>query len=97
MSILAKEVFSFIEIVRSQSVRGAAERLNISASALSRQLRLLEEDLGVVLVIRHSNGVRATPQGEQLLAHAERMIALENGLRDEVRTAERKGRVPVVY
>lgn len=95
MSILAKEVFSFIEIVRSQSVRRAAERLNISASALSRQLRLLEEDLGVVLVTRHSHGIRATAQGEQLLAHAERMIELENGLRDEVGATERKGRVEV--
>lgn len=95
MSILAREVFSFIEIARSQSVRGAAERLNISASALSRQLRLLEEDLGVALVIRHSNGVRATAQGEQLLAHAERMIELENGLRDEVSATARKGRVEV--
>ena len=93
MSILAKEVFSFIEIVRSGSVRRAAERLNISASALSRQLRLLEVDLGVALVARHSNGIRATAQGEQVLAHAERMIELENGLRDEVSAATRKGRV----
>jgi DNA-binding transcriptional LysR family regulator len=95
MSILAKEVYSFMEIVRSKSVRRAAERLNISASALSRQLRLLEADLGVVLVARHSNGIRPSAQGEQLLAHAERMIELENGLRDEVRGADRKGRVEV--
>lgn len=95
MSILAKEVFSFIEIVRCQSVRKASERLNISASALSRQLRLLEEDLGVVLVARHSKGIRPTAQGEQLLAHAERMIALENGLRDEVRTTDQIGRFVV--
>ncbi|MGQ0566961.1 MAG: LysR family transcriptional regulator [Gemmobacter sp.] len=93
MSILAKEVFSFIEILSSQSVRKAAERLNISASALSRQLRLLEADLGVALVARHSSGIRATAQGEQLLAHAERMIELENGLRDEVRATGPKGRV----
>lgn len=95
MSILAIEVHSFIEIARCKSVRGAAERLNISASALSRQLRLLEVEMGGALVERHSKGIRITMRGEKLLAHAERMIGLENHLRDDLRTDGRKGRVAV--
>lgn len=95
MPILAKEVYSFIEIVRSQSVRRAAEKLNISASALSRQLRLLEEDLGVALVFRNSTGIRATVEGENLVTHAERLIELENGLREEVSATTRQGRIEV--
>jgi len=87
MSILAKEVFTFIEVARWRSVRKAAERLNISASALSRQLRILEEDLGVKLVTRYSHGVQVTEAGERFLLSAKRLVALESGLRGEIGVA----------
>lgn len=87
MSILSKEIFTFIEVARGRSVRRAAERLNISASALSRQLRILEGDLGVQLFKRHSNGVEVTEQGDQLLQYVQRMIALETELREEISAA----------
>ena len=87
MSIISKEVFTFIEVARWRSVRKAAERLNISASALSRQLRILEADLGIQLVSRHANGVQVTEAGEQFLAHARQMIALESTLRGDISAA----------
>jgi DNA-binding transcriptional LysR family regulator len=84
MSIISKEVFTFVEVARWRSVRKAAERLNISASALSRQLRILEEDLGVQLLTRYSNGVETTQPGEQLLLKIQQLIALETELRGEL-------------
>lgn len=87
MTILSTEIYTFIEVARWRSVRGAAERLNISASALSRQLRILEGKLGVQLFTRHSNGVEVTKQGDQLLQYAQRMIALETELRGEISAA----------
>lgn len=87
MSVLSKEIFTFVEVARWQSVRKAAERLNLSASALSRQLRILEKDLGVRLFVRHSNGVELTGAGEQLLRKARDMMALETDLRGEMSAA----------
>lgn len=87
MSILSKEIFTFTAVARWRSVRGAAERLNISASALSRQIRILEGDLGVQLFTRHSNGVEVTEQGDQLLQYVQGMIALETKLREEMSAA----------
>lgn len=84
MSIISKEVFTFIEVARRRSIRKAAERLNISASALSRQLRILEEDLGVQLFTRYSNGVETTQSGEQLLLEIQSLIALETEMRGKL-------------
>ena len=90
MSIISKEVFTFVEVARWRSVRKAAERLNISASALSRQLRILEEDLGVQLFTRYSNGVETTKPGEQLLLGIQQLIALETVLRGDLTAAAKE-------
>ena len=84
MSILSKEIYTFIEVARCRTVRKAAERLNVSASALSRQLRILEEELGVPLFVRYSNGVELTEAGEQLILKIRRLIALETELRADM-------------
>ncbi len=44
----------FLEIAREENMSKAAERLNVSQSALSRQVKLLEAQLGQQLFIRHS-------------------------------------------
>jgi len=53
----------FAEVARRGSIRQAAERLNISASSISRQIGKLEHDLGVPLLARHAQGVKLTPAG----------------------------------
>lgn len=57
----------FDEIARSGSVRQAAERLNLSPSAVDKQLIQAEEALGVSLFERRSKGLRLTSAGEILL------------------------------
>ena len=44
-----------------------AQKLNISQSAISRQIQDLEFDLKTTLFTRHQKGVRLTEQGENLL------------------------------
>jgi DNA-binding transcriptional LysR family regulator len=56
------------------SFHRAAARLGLDQPALSRKIRQLEQDLGVVLFVRASTGVRLTPAGETLLADLERLI-----------------------
>ena len=57
---------SFYEIALARSISKASVKLNISQSALSRQIQDLEFDLKTPLFIRHQKGVRLTEQGENL-------------------------------
>ncbi len=54
----------FDEVVRAGSIRIAAEKLHIAPSAVSRQIRNLEDELGAPLFDRHARGVALTPAGE---------------------------------
>ena len=56
----------FYQIARQGSVSRAAEALFITQSAVSQCLRLLEQELGVVLFVRTPRGMRLTPEGEEL-------------------------------
>jgi DNA-binding transcriptional LysR family regulator len=60
----------FLRIADEGSISQAASVLGIAQPALSRQVRLLEEDLGVALFRRTSRGVKLTEEGEQLRATA---------------------------
>jgi DNA-binding transcriptional LysR family regulator len=55
------------EAVRLGSVRAAAEGLDINPSVISRQIALLEKELGITLVERLSRGIRATEAGALLV------------------------------
>lgn len=82
-----KAVQIFVVVAEMSSFRKAAETLNRSQSAISTQIKLLEEQIGVALFHRTTRRVQLTPDGEQLLGHAQRAIAsLELGLR-EIREA----------
>src|SRR5690606_33447204 len=61
----------FREVAAQGSLRHAAERLYIAQSALSRQIRALEEDLGVPLFERRARGMVLTAAGRLLLDYTE--------------------------
>jgi DNA-binding transcriptional LysR family regulator len=76
------------EAVYCGSVRAAAEKLGIVPSAVSRQISLLEEELGLALLERHRSGVVPTEAGQLLLdyhrehtAHRHDMLAKVDALR----------------
>lgn len=60
----------FVAVAETRSFRGAAARLGVSAAAVSKALRRLEEELGVPLLQRTTRHVSVTPEGEALLVHA---------------------------
>ncbi|KGX92490.1 hypothetical protein N781_16490 [Pontibacillus halophilus JSM 076056 = DSM 19796] len=66
---------SFIEIAKHQSYSKAAERLFVSQPALSKQIRLLEEELGFPLFIRHAQGILLTEKGQGLYTELEPMFS----------------------
>jgi len=53
---------------RLQNLRAAADELSLTHSAVSQQIRSLEEQLGFPLFHRHGRRVRLNPAGEALLA-----------------------------
>lgn len=57
-----------------RSITAAAERLNIAQPALTRQVKALEEELGVELLRRHGRGVTPTDAGELLASSAARLL-----------------------
>ncbi len=57
----------FHGVAEAGSFTRAAESLNLSQSAISRQIGALEDDLGVALFHRHARGLVLTEQGELLL------------------------------
>lgn len=65
----------FLEIVRHGSLRAAAESLHISVNALRRRFGVFERHLGMILLTRHTDGVRLTSEGDLVLPAAERMEA----------------------
>ncbi|MBB97629.1 MAG: hypothetical protein CML68_23895 [Rhodobacteraceae bacterium] len=70
MSAFSKEIRSFLVVSQSDSIRAAADRLNISAPALSRQIQILERSYGTPLLIRSASGVELTAAGEALRTEA---------------------------
>ena len=67
----------FIAVAETGSMTEAAEqRLHTAQPSLSRQIRDLEAELGVTLLIRGARGVELTPAGKVFLDHA-RMVFLQ--------------------
>lgn len=69
---------SFAAVAETGGVTRAAKMLNLTQSAVSMQLKRLEEMLGLELLERAGRGVALTASGEQLLGYARRMIALND-------------------
>jgi DNA-binding transcriptional LysR family regulator len=61
----------FAEVAKQQSYTQAAKKLNLSKSAISQQIKRLEESLELQLLARNTRGVKLTPVGEILLARSE--------------------------
>jgi DNA-binding transcriptional LysR family regulator len=74
----------FEAVARHRHFTRAARELHVAQSALSQQVRRLEQELGVELLERTSRTVRLTAAGEVVLAGARRVLAEASALRDEV-------------
>ena len=84
---------SFVTVAELGGVTRAAERLNLTQSAVSMQLKRLEAALDQQLVARQGRGIGLTREGEQLLGYGRRMVRLNDEAWDRMMHAEFQGRV----
>ncbi|MBN9081364.1 MAG: hypothetical protein BGP04_24075 [Rhizobiales bacterium 62-17] len=61
-------------MIDAGTMTAAAEALHLAQPALGAQIRQLETELGVSLILRHSRGVTATPAGKLLYQRAQRIL-----------------------
>ena len=62
-------------LAQTHNLSHAAERLHTTQPALSKQLKELEDAVGLPLFARHARGLRPTAYGEALLVHARHILA----------------------
>jgi DNA-binding transcriptional LysR family regulator len=78
-----KLLHMFIAVAENRSFRQASEQLNRSQSAVSMQIKLLEDQVGAALFHRTTRRVELTAEGQQLLTHARRALSeWDSGLRE---------------
>jgi LysR family nitrogen assimilation transcriptional regulator len=80
----------FVGVVEAGNMTRAAEQLHVAQTALGMQIRQLEEDLGVALLVRHSRGVEPTKAGSLLHARALAILKEVEEVRKDVRACERE-------
>jgi DNA-binding transcriptional LysR family regulator len=75
---------TFLEIVKTGSFIRAAANLNITQTAVSARVRVLEEQLDRQLFIRNKAGAKLTPAGDQFLRYATGLVQLWERARHDV-------------
>ena len=75
---------ALVAVADSGGVTRAAGFLNLTQSAVSMQLKRLEEAIGIALFDRTGRGMELTSSGEQLLSYARRMLSLNDEALDRL-------------
>jgi DNA-binding transcriptional LysR family regulator len=75
----------FVAVAEEGHVGRASRRLRVSQPPLSRQIRALEDELGVTLFDRTARGMRLRDEGRRFLVHARRVL-------DELTEARREAK-----
>ena len=79
---------TFLEVSRSLHFRLASEALFITQSAVSARIKLLEDDLGVLLFDRSQKHLKLTPEGHRLIKHANELIFMWQKTKQDVGIAD---------
>ncbi|MCJ8276357.1 MAG: LysR family transcriptional regulator [Bdellovibrionales bacterium] len=81
-----QQLTTFCTVLSEGSMTAAAEKLFLTQPAVSQQIRNLEEELNVELLVRGSRQAKATAQGQILYDYAKRIIALNQQAQVAIQT-----------
>jgi DNA-binding transcriptional LysR family regulator len=93
-----QQILTFIAVAEEHSFTRAAKRLSITTTAVSKQIKLLEQQLGQQLLVRDTRNTLITEVGEQFYSHCKRieeeMQAAENFI--QAQTMEPQGTLRIL-
>ena len=78
----------FLAVTREGNITAAANFLHLTQPTLSRQIKDLEEELGVKLLVRKSHNVSLTPDGMRLRKRAEEIVSMVDKTEAEFTSVE---------
>lgn len=78
----------FLAVAREENITAAANFLHLTQPTLSRQIKDLEKELGVQLLVRKSHNVSLTPDGMRLRKRAEEIVSMVDKTTAEFTSAE---------
>lgn len=87
---------TFLEIVKTGSFVRAAENLNLTQTAVSARVRVLESELNRPLFVRNKAGARMTAAGEQFFRHAATLVQVWERARHQVAVPEGRERIATI-
>jgi DNA-binding transcriptional LysR family regulator len=83
-----RQLAAFCMVVERRSFSQAAERMGVTQPAVSQQIRALEERVGHKLIDRSGRRVEPTEAGERLYRSAQRLLAAEQQLLEELEAGD---------
>jgi LysR family transcriptional regulator, transcriptional activator of the cysJI operon len=88
---------SFVTVISEGSMTGAADKLFLTQPAISQQIKNLEDELGVELLVRGVRQIRPSLQGEVLYDYAKKVLHLAQQAEVAVRAmgAELRGQIRI--
>jgi DNA-binding transcriptional LysR family regulator len=87
----------FVAVAEEANISRAAKKIFLTQSALSRQIKALEDEIGQCLLERQAHSIRLTPVGEALLQEARALLQHAEQVLERVRSAGRGVRLRVGY
>jgi LysR family transcriptional regulator, nitrogen assimilation regulatory protein len=85
-AINLRQIRYFVRVIEVGNITRAAEQLNVAQPALGLQIRQLEQELGVDLLVRHSRGVLPTEAGRILFDRANTILQLVQEAQQEIKS-----------
>lgn len=86
-----RQILYYDAVYRSTSISKAAQELFVTQQCVSKQISLLEKELGVPLLLRRQNGVIPTEEGRWFHEHAAMILQIEQDIQAHYELARKNG------
>jgi LysR family transcriptional regulator, benzoate and cis,cis-muconate-responsive activator of ben and cat genes len=92
-----RQLRNFVAVAELGNISQAAKRIHLTQSALSRQIKALEDEIGHSLLQRKPHSIRLTPTGELLLREGRELLRYADQMLERVRLAGSGVRLRIGY